>query len=127
MIERFASGGPYEALIGYSRVVRAGETVLTAGCTSVVDGVFEHEGDPHGQALAAFHVGLSALAVAGCRREAVIQTRMYITDRAHADDVGRAHYDLFHDVRPVATMVVVAGLLDPRMLVEVELVGRVET
>ena len=123
MIERFASGGPYEALIGYSRVVRAGSLLLTAGCTAVVDGELQHEADAHAQAVTAFRVGLDALAAAGCPREAVVQTRMYITHRAHAEAVGRAHYDLFNDVRPVTAMIVVAGFLDPRMLVEVELAG----
>ncbi|MEP7021035.1 MAG: Rid family hydrolase [Pseudonocardiales bacterium] len=122
-IERFGSGGPYEALIGYSRVVRAGDLFVTAGCTSVVAGELVHDGDAHAQAHTAFRVGLDALAAAGCPRENVVQTRMYITDRADSDDVGRAHYDLFHDVRPTTAMIIVAGFLDPRMLVEVELVG----
>jgi enamine deaminase RidA (YjgF/YER057c/UK114 family) len=122
-IERFGSGGPYEELIGYSRVVRAGGLFVTAGCTSVVGGELRHDGDAHQQAMTAFGVGIDALARAGCRREAIIRTRMYITDRTHADDVGRAHHDTFADVRPTTAMIVVAGFLDPRMLVEVELTG----
>ena len=122
-IERFGSGGPYEDLIAYSRVVRAGGLFVTAGCTSVRDGVLVHRGDPYQQAMTAFRVGVDALARAGCAREAIIQTRMYVTDRGHAEDVGRAHYDTFADVRPTTAMIIVAGLLDPRMLVEVELTG----
>jgi len=122
-IERFGSGGPYEDLIGYSRVARAGGLFVTAGCTSVVDAALIHEGDAYRQTMTALGVGIDALARAGCPREAVIATRMYITDRAHADDVGRAHHDTFAEVRPTSAMIIVAGLLDTRMLVEVELTG----
>ncbi|MEP7178782.1 MAG: Rid family hydrolase [Pseudonocardiales bacterium] len=122
-IERFGSGGPYEELIAYSRVVRAGGLFLTAGCTSVLDGELTHPGDPYQQAMTAFGTGVAALERAGCPRASIIATRMYITDRAHADDVGRAHHDTFTDVRPTTAMIVVAGFLDARMLVEVELTG----
>jgi enamine deaminase RidA (YjgF/YER057c/UK114 family) len=126
MIERFGSGGPYEQGIGYSRVVRAGNLFTTAGCTSVVDGELVHEGDPYLQTVTAFRIGLDALAAAGCPHTNVVQTRMYVTDAAFADDVGRAHHDVFADVRPTTAMIVVAGFIDARMLVEVELVGWVE-
>jgi enamine deaminase RidA (YjgF/YER057c/UK114 family) len=122
-IERFGSGGPFEDLIGYSRVVRAGEVFLTAGCTSIAGGELVHDGDAYRQAMTAFGIGVDALAAAGCPREAIIATRMYVTDRGHADAVGRAHHDTFADVRPTTAMIIVAGLLDPRMLVEVELTG----
>jgi enamine deaminase RidA (YjgF/YER057c/UK114 family) len=122
-IERFGSGGPHEARIGYSRVVRAGDLFVVAGCTSVVDGEVVHEGDPYQQAMTAFGIGTAALARAGCPREGIVQTRMYITDRAHADAVGRAHHDTFADVLPTTAMIIVAGFLDARMLVEVELTG----
>jgi enamine deaminase RidA (YjgF/YER057c/UK114 family) len=122
-IERFGSGGPYEDLIGYSRVVRAGSLFVTAGCTSVVDGDVVHEGDPYRQAITAFGIGVDALAAAGCPRAAIVATRMYITDRAHAAEIGRAHHDTFDAVRPTSAMIIVAGFLDPRMLVEVELTG----
>ena len=123
MIERFASDSPFEERIGYSRVVRAGNLFVTAGCTSVVGGRLVHEGDAFRQALTAFGIGLDALEDAGCPRRNVVQTRMYITDAAFADDVGRAHHDLFATIRPAAAMIVVAGFIDPGMLVEVELVG----
>jgi enamine deaminase RidA (YjgF/YER057c/UK114 family) len=122
-IQRFGSGGPYEDLIGYSRVVRAGDLFVTAGCTSVVDGALVHDGDPYAQSMTAFGIGIDALATAGCPRQAIVATRMYITDRAHADDIGRAHHDTFDAVRPTSAMIIVAGFLDPRMLVEVELTG----
>ncbi|MDT4892851.1 MAG: hypothetical protein QOE97_1886 [Pseudonocardiales bacterium] len=126
MIERFGSGGPYEQRIGYSRVVRAGNLVTTAGCTAVIDGELVHAGDPYRQAVTAFGIGLDAFAAAGCPRESVVQTRMYITDPAFAEDVGRAHHDTFAAIRPTTAMIVVAGFIDPRMLVEVELTGWLE-
>jgi enamine deaminase RidA (YjgF/YER057c/UK114 family) len=124
VIERYASGGPYEARYGYSRAVRVGDWVATAGCTAVVDGAVRHVGDPYRQAVTALRAGIDALAAAGARPSDVAQTRMYITDRAHADAVGRAHRDVLGAQCPAATMVVV-GLIDEQMLVEVELVAMV--
>ena len=120
MIERYGSGGPWEQQYGYSRVVRAGGLLLTAGCTATVDGVVTGIGDPRAQALTAFGIALDALAGAGATVEDVIRTRMYVTDPAYSEAVAGAHGSLFAAVRPVATLVVVAGLLDPQHLVEVE-------
>ncbi len=120
MIGRFGSGGPWEQAYGYSRVVRAGDLLLSAGCTATVDGVVVGAGDPATQARTAFGIALDALAAAGATPGDVVRTRMYVTDAAHADAVGRVHGELFGDVRPVATLVVVAGLLHPDHLVEVE-------
>ena len=120
MISRFSSGGPYEDVIGYSRVVKAGPFLLTAGCTSTVDGRVTQVGDVAGQARTAFGIALAALAGAGAAVEDVVRTRMYITDRAHADTVGAVHAEFFRDVKPVASMFVVSGFIDPAMLFEVE-------
>jgi enamine deaminase RidA (YjgF/YER057c/UK114 family) len=122
-IERFGSGGRYEETIGYSRVVRAGDWVLTAGCTSVVDGELTHPSDAYGQAVTALRTALAALQRAGCPPERVVQCRMYVTAREHAEPVGRAHAAVLGEIRPAAIMVVVSGLIDERMLVEVELAG----
>jgi len=119
-VQRFGSGGPWEARYGYSRVVRAGDLLLTAGCTATVEGVVTGVGDPRAQALTAFGIALDALAGAGAAIEEVIRTRMYVTDPAYVDAVAGAHGELFGAVRPVATLVVVTGLLDPQHLVEVE-------
>lgn len=89
--------------------------------TAWVDGKIEHEGDPYLQTLAAFGVGLKALAAYGLTTDDVVRTRMYITHSRDADEVGRAHRALFDAARPAATMVVVDGLIDSRMMVEVEL------
>jgi enamine deaminase RidA (YjgF/YER057c/UK114 family) len=122
-IERYQSDGPYEDIIGYSRVVRAGSLVVTAGCAAVLDGVVQSEGDAYGQTVIALDNAIDALEKAGCPRESCIQSRMYVIDRSYADAVGKAHREVLGDVRPAATMILVAGLIDERMLVEVELVG----
>ena len=120
MIERFGSGGPWEQAYGYSRVVRAGDVLLTAGCTATVNGVVTGVGDAHAQTRSAFGVALGALAAAGATIADVTRTRMYVVRAADADAVGRAHGEVFGAVRPASTLVVVAGLLHPDHLVEVE-------
>jgi enamine deaminase RidA (YjgF/YER057c/UK114 family) len=122
-VERLGSGGPWEDVVGYSRVVRVGDTAWTAGCTATVDGVVQHPGDAHAQTLVAFEVALFALARVGFDREDVVQTRMYVLRTDDAEPVGRAHAELFGEIRPAATMLAVAGFLDPAMLVEVEVVA----
>lgn len=128
MIERYGSGGPFEDSIGYSRVVATrgpgGETGWTAGSTSLIGGEVQHPGDPYSQALVAFQSALFALERAGFTRDDVVQTRMYLVDLpGHAAEVGRAHAALFAEVRPVATMVGTSALIDPGLLVEVEIVA----
>ncbi|WP_446210635.1 RidA family protein [Micromonospora sp. IBSANI012] len=120
-VTRLGSGGPWEAVYGYARVVRAGDLAWTAGCTSTVDGRVTHVGDAAAQTAQALRIGLDALAEVGAGPGDVVRTRLYVTDRSYADEVGRAHNAVFGAVRPAATMVVVAGLLDPDQLVEVEL------
>lgn len=122
-VERLGSGGPWEDVVGYSRVVRVGDTAWTAGCTSTVDGVVQHPGDAYAQTLVAFEVALFALARVGFDRDDVVQTRMYVLRTEDADAVGRAHAQLFGEIRPAATMLAVAGFVDPAMLVEVEVVA----
>ncbi len=120
-VVRVSSGSPYEETFGYSRAVRIpGGLVLVSGCTSVVDGVIQHEGDPYEQARTAFEVALGSLAEMGLAREDVVRTRMYLTHSRDVDAVGRAHKELFDAVRPAASMLVVSGFIDSRMVVEVE-------
>jgi enamine deaminase RidA (YjgF/YER057c/UK114 family) len=120
MIERISSGGPWEESFGYSRAVAVGGWVITAGCTSTVDGVVTHVGDAAAQTGDAFRIALDALAAAGASVEQVVRTRMYVVNPADAEAVGKAHGQIFHGVRPAATLVVVAALLHPDHLVEVE-------
>lgn len=127
-IERFASGGIFEDVVGYSRVVVAvghgGRTGWTAGTTAMVHGDVLHPGDAYAQALVAFQSALFALERAGFARADVVQSRMYLVDVARdGDAVGRAHAEVLGAIRPAATMLGVAGLVDARMLVEVELVA----
>ena len=103
-----------------TEVVRVGPLAITAGCTSVVDGVVQAPDDAAGQARIAFRAGLAALAEVGLGPEHVIGTRVFVVDRADAFVVGTVHGEVFGDVRPAATMVVVADLVDPAALVEVE-------
>jgi enamine deaminase RidA (YjgF/YER057c/UK114 family) len=119
-VARYGSGGPWEDVVGYSRVVAAGPWLVTAGCTATVDGVVRHVGDAAAQAREAFTIALTALAGAGATVEDVVRTRMYIVDRADAAGVGAVHAEFFAKVRPVTAMIVVSGFLDPEHLVEVE-------
>lgn len=120
MIRRVGGAAPYEERFGYCRVVIAGDWALTAGTTATGPGGALHPGDPYEQTRAAFEIALGALAGAGVGVDRVVRTRMYVVDRNHQPEVGRAHVDVFGGIRPVATMVVVAGLVDPALLVEVE-------
>jgi enamine deaminase RidA (YjgF/YER057c/UK114 family) len=125
-VRRLPSGGPYEPLIGYSRAVVAGPLVFVAGCTGIVDGRVVGEDDPYTQAVQAFRNVEAALASAGAALADVVQTRMFVTDIARWEDVGRAHREVFGDIRPVTAMLGVAGLIDPALLVEVEAVAWLE-
>ena len=102
-------------------MVRVGPLAMTAGCTAVVDGLVQGDGDAGEQARIAFRNALGALAGVGVGVDSVVATRMSIVEVADAEAVGLAHREILGAVRPVATMVVVAGLVDPAMLVEVEL------
>ena len=116
-----SSGGPWEDVVGYSRAVVAGPWVLVSGSTSTVDGEVRHEGDAYAQTLEAFGVVRRALEQAGLGLDDVVRTRMFLADMSHEADVARAPTaSSSTDVRPAATMVEVAGFVDPRMLVEVE-------
>jgi enamine deaminase RidA (YjgF/YER057c/UK114 family) len=121
-IERFGSGGPWEQAVGYSRAVRAGGFVFVAGCTGVADGEVV-EGGPYEQTRQACRNVEAALAQAGATVAQVVQTRMYVTDIAQWEAVGRAHAEAFGAAPPVSAMVRVAGFIDPRMVVEVEAVA----
>jgi enamine deaminase RidA (YjgF/YER057c/UK114 family) len=116
---RVGSGSPYEPVVGFSRAVRAGDRVLVSGTAPIwPDGSCDP--DPEVQAARCLEIALAALAEAGAGPEDVVRTRMYIVDPADWEAVGRAHGAVFAAVRPAATMVVVAALLDPRWRVEIE-------
>ncbi len=120
MITRLGSGGPWEQTFGYSRVVQAGPFVITSGCTSTVDGVVTGVGDAHAQTVQALRIALDAAAKLGVGVADVVRTRLYLVNADDCDAVGRAHGAVFSTDRPALTMVVVAKLLHPDHLVEVE-------
>ncbi|KOG51319.1 hypothetical protein ADK76_36770 [Streptomyces griseoflavus] len=120
-IERAQTDSPWEEIIGFARAVAAGDRVLVAGTMPLVGGVLYGEGDPYEQTKVAFSNALAALESFGLGAGAVIRTRMYLTHARDVDAAARAHKELFDAVRPTATLVVVSGFADSRVLVEVEL------
>jgi enamine deaminase RidA (YjgF/YER057c/UK114 family) len=118
--ERVASGSPYEQTVGFSRAVRTGRQVFVSGTAPIwPDG--QVDPDPLTQARRCWEIALEALAQLGGSAADVVRTRSFLTDRVHEAAASRAHGEVFADVRPASTMLVVAGLLDERWVVEVEL------
>ena len=120
-VRRVQSGSPWEESFGFARAVAAGDRVLVAGTTSFKGDVLYGEGDPYEQAKVAFTTAVEALGEFGLGIDSVIRTRMYLTHARDVDAAGRAHKEFFDSVRPAATLLVVDGFVDPRILVEVEL------
>lgn len=123
----FSSASPYEPLYGYSRAVRVGDRIIVAGTAPIEPDGSSTQGDAGVQAARCLTIISEALAALGGAPADVVRTRMFITDPADADRVGRAHGAMFGDVRPAATMAVVAGLLRPEWKVEIEAEAVIET
>jgi enamine deaminase RidA (YjgF/YER057c/UK114 family) len=115
-----SSGSPYEPVWGFSRALRAGDLVFVSGTAPVMPDGAEPPADPYGQARRCLEIIVAALAEAGAGPDDVVRTRMFLVRAEDWEEVARAHADVFGEVRPAATAVVVAGLLDPRWLVEIE-------
>ena len=120
-----AGDSPYEPTIGFSRAVRVGDRVVVSGTAPIwPDGSCDP--DPAAQARRCFEIITTALREAGAEPRDVVRTRMFITDAADGDAIGAAHAEAFGEARPVSTMVVVSGFLDPRWKCEIEAEAVVE-
>jgi enamine deaminase RidA (YjgF/YER057c/UK114 family) len=122
---RISSGGPWEAGAGYSRAIVVGDACFVSGTTDAgPDGESRHPGDAAAQARATLEIIGAALAEAGFELADVVRTRLYVVDRVDAEAVAAVHGELFRDIRPAATLVVVASLFRPSLLVEIEAEAR---
>lgn len=115
-----ASGSPFEPVIGFSRAVVEGHHVLVAGTAPIMPDGGEPPPDVFGQARRVLEIIVAALGEAGAGPEHVVRTRTYLTDARDWGEAGRAHGEVFADIRPASTMIVVSGFLDPRWRVEME-------
>ena len=115
-----ASGSPWEARYGYSRVVRAGSHVWVSGTTAMRDGAVVGAGDMRAQTIRAFAIIEEALGQAGARLQDIVRVRIFTTDIGRADDIGQVMGTLFREFHPAATLVEVSKLINPDLLVEVE-------
>jgi enamine deaminase RidA (YjgF/YER057c/UK114 family) len=120
MRQNVGTGSAWEGVVGYSRAVRVGDTVHVAGTTAIRDGRVVAAGDAYEQARVALEIVVEALATCGASPGDVVRTRMFVTDIRDWEAVGRAHGEVFADVRPASTLVQVTALIDPDLLVEIE-------
>jgi enamine deaminase RidA (YjgF/YER057c/UK114 family) len=117
---RISSGAVWEPVVGYSRAVRCGDWVVVAGTTAAADGGPVGGDDPAAQAREALRRIGDALEQAGATLADVVRTRIFVTDITRWEEIGRAHGEVFGDIRPAASMVEVKALIEPELLVEIE-------
>jgi enamine deaminase RidA (YjgF/YER057c/UK114 family) len=118
---RFSSGAPWEPIVGYSRSVRVGPHVFVTGCTAIdASGAVVGKGDPYAQAVQTLKNVERALRGVGAELHHVTRTRMFVTDISQWETIGKAHGEVFGEILPATSMIEIAGLIDPDMLVEIE-------
>lgn len=120
------TGSPWEPLVGYCRAIRVGNRIEVAGTTAMQDGVVVGAGDPYAQTRFVLQTIESALKELGADMTHVVRTRMFVTDISRWEEVGKAHGEFFGQIQPVATMVEVRALIDPLLMVEIEVEAIVE-
>ena len=122
---RFSSGGPWEAVAGYSRAIAVGDSCWVAGTTDAgPDGISSHPGDAGAQTRAVLEIIETALAETGFALADVVRTRMFVTDMTRWDEIVAVHGAVFGEIRPASTMVEVRALVDPSLLIEIEAEAR---
>jgi enamine deaminase RidA (YjgF/YER057c/UK114 family) len=127
MRQNFGTNTPWEPLVGYSRAVRVGNQIYVTGTTATnAEGRVVGAGDAYAQAVQVLSNIAAVLERAGATMKDVVRTRMFVTDISRWQEIGRAHAEVFGEIRPAATMVEVTRLIDPEMLVEIEVDAVVE-
>ena len=118
--KHISSGSPWEPVVGYSRAVRVGNFIEVSGTTAVRNGVVQHKDDLYAQTRLCLEIIGEALLDAGSSFSEVVRTRLYVTDITKWEEAAKAHAEFFGEIRPATTMVEVAALIDPDMLIEIE-------
>lgn len=117
---KYSSGVIWEDIVGYSRAVKVGDRILISGTTSIIDGKIIGEGDPYLQTKTIIEKIETVLHQAESKLEDIVRLRVYVTDISRWEEVGRALGETFKKIKPAQTLVAVSGLVDPKMLVEIE-------